>query len=122
MNVASPLERGTRAACAAIRAALASHFANRCQNHSGSLSTVSLCSLMMAAPTAAMALTAPALMALKAAELMISSRVSAAAARGFPCLPPPRLLRSLVPLAPREPTAHGFDGFGTDKPKSGFLI
>src|SRR5262245_283026 len=87
MKVASPLERGACAACSATRAALASHLVNRCQNHSGFLSIDFLCSLMTAAPTAAMALTAPALMVLRATELMISSRASAAATRALVCFP-----------------------------------
>src|ERR1700730_4510994 len=60
-----------------MRAALASHFANMCQNHSGFLSIICLCFLMTAAPTALIALTAPALSALIACGFMISSRACA---------------------------------------------
>src|SRR5450755_307970 len=60
-----------------MRAALASHFANMCQNHSGLLSIACLFLLMTAAPIALIALTAPALSALRAFGFMISSRACA---------------------------------------------
>src|SRR5258707_15888024 len=83
MKVASPQAFGARAACSAKRAAFASHFANRCQNQSGFLCSASLFILMTAAPTALIALMAPALMALMACGLRISSRVLAAAGFAF---------------------------------------
>src|SRR5258708_3703379 len=83
MKVASPQALGARAACSAMRAAFASHFAKRCQNQSGFLCSASLFILMTAAPTALIALTAPALMALMACGLRISSRAVVAAALVF---------------------------------------
>src|ERR1700677_888104 len=60
-----------------MRAALASHLANICQNLSGFLSIACLCFLMTAAATALIALTAPALSAPIACGLRTSSRTCA---------------------------------------------
>src|SRR5437764_14847336 len=83
MKAASPQAFGSRAACSAMRAAFASHFANRCQNQSGFLCSAALFTLMTAAPTALIALTAPALIVVMACGLRISSRSLVAAAFAF---------------------------------------